>query len=481
MQTLRKSVYVVVATLLTLNLSADDNGVTSHPEPDGMTSATQQQRKDTTKTSFQFLKEYSDNEVFRKFRFGGYGEMLYKHMDYGENRYTGALYGNKKDDRHAVSIPRFVIAGDYKFNKWWQLGAEIEFESGGTGVAVEKERKENGEIEIEYEKGGEVALEQFHITATVHTAFNVRVGHIIVPVGQLNAHHEPVNFFGTSRPEGEVSIIPTTWHETGAEVFGTFGKDFYTFDYEAQIVSGLTVDGFDKYSFISEARQGLFEEDVFNCPAYVGRIDYRGVPGLRVGGSVYYLNDAGRNSTDDNYYVKFKTSVLVLSADLEYKHKYLIARGNYTQGEIGNYDKLKASNIGYTSTAGYGKELYSGNTPVASKGLTYGGEVGVNLGQIITDVFGLKKPLKIIPFARYDYYNPFYDGTATALAEVAHRQEVSSWTVGINWYALPNLVLKVDAAIRHIGTQSVFKNNGGYNTENDISVGVAYAGWFAKK
>ena len=46
------------------------------------------------------------------------------------------------------------------------------------------------------------------------TAFNVRAGHLIVPMGLTNAHHEPINFFGTSRPEGETTIIPSTWHET---------------------------------------------------------------------------------------------------------------------------------------------------------------------------------------------------------------------------------------------------------------------------
>ena len=53
---------------------------------------------------------------------------------------------------------------------------------------------------MEVEKGGEVALEQFHITRLIHPAFNVRAGHLIVPVGLTNEHHEPINFFVTSRP-----------------------------------------------------------------------------------------------------------------------------------------------------------------------------------------------------------------------------------------------------------------------------------------
>lgn len=38
-------------------------------------------------------------------------------------------------------------------------------------------------------------------------AFNVHAGHLIVPVGLTNTHHEPINFFGTSRPEGERTLL----------------------------------------------------------------------------------------------------------------------------------------------------------------------------------------------------------------------------------------------------------------------------------
>ena len=132
--------------------------------------------------------------------------------------------------RNTFAKPRFVIAGDYKFNKHWALGMEIEFEAGGVGTEYEIENTENGEYETEVEKGGEVALEQFHITYHMNNAFNVRVGHMIVPVGLTNSHHEPILFFGTVRPEGETSILPSTWHATGAEVRGQFGRRWASFD-----------------------------------------------------------------------------------------------------------------------------------------------------------------------------------------------------------------------------------------------------------
>lgn len=222
-------------------------------------------------------EETGDNDTYEKFRVGGYGEMVANFKDYGINRYWGNKIGNTKTNRNTISIPRFVVAFDYKFTPKWVLGAEIEFESGGTGAAYELENSENGDYETEIEKGGEVALEQFHITRLILPEINVRVGHLIVPVGLTNSHHEPVNFFGTSRPEGETKIIPSTWHETGLELFGTLGKGWATFDYQAMVVTGLNANGFDRKTWAGSGKTSIFEYDNFTSPAYVARVDYRGV------------------------------------------------------------------------------------------------------------------------------------------------------------------------------------------------------------
>ena len=237
-----------------------------------------------------------DTLGYDKFRFGGYGEMVANFKDYGINRFYGHQEGNAKQNHNTISIPRFVLAFDYKFTPKWILGAEIEFEYGGTGSSYELENTENGEYETEVEKGGEVALEQFHITRLIVPEFNVRAGHLIVPVGLTNAHHEPINFFGSSRPEGETTIIPCTWHETGIEFLGKFGKGYATFDYEAMIVTGLNANGFDRNKWVRDGKQGLFEGDNFTSPAYVGRLNYTGVPGLRLGGAIYYCPNTGANA-----------------------------------------------------------------------------------------------------------------------------------------------------------------------------------------
>ncbi len=418
-------------------------------------------------------KEQVNSEDDWKFRFGGYGEMLARRMDYGLNRWaTGTDVGNKKIDHNDISIPRFVLALDYKFNKKWLLGAEIEFESGGVGTAYEMEAGtggENGEYEQEFEKGGEVALEQFHITRLIVPEFNVRVGHMVLPVGLTNTHHEPINFFGTSRPEGETTIMPSTWHETGIEFYGTVGRGLGTFDYEAMIVSGPNPNGFNKYNWIKGGRQGFFESDNFTSPAYILRLDYKGVPGLRFGGSFYYSADAGKNADRLVTYDKVgKIPVKLWNIDAQYSNKYVIARANYIRGHVAHASGITSANSSYTS-----KSPYSRKGPFAAEAMTYSAEVGINLSAFFAGHFPT-----IIPFGHYEYYNTQEKGDVGQVMDA--RNQVSMWRVGLNWKPLPNLVVKADYTTRQIGTDKVF-GTGRYNSENEFAIGVAYAGWFFQK
>lgn len=412
-----------------------------------------------------------DTLGYNRFRFGGYGEMVANFKDYGINRFYGHKEGNAKQNHNTISIPRFVLAFDYKFTPKWILGAEIEFEYGGTGTSYELENTENGEYETEVEKGGEVALEQFHITRMIVPEFNIRAGHLIVPVGLTNAHHEPINFFGSSRPEGETTIIPCTWHETGIEFLGKFGKDYATFDYEAMIVTGLNANGFDRNKWIRGGKQGLFEGDNFTSPAYVARLNYTGVPGLRLGGSIYYCPNTGANSDKLITYDEIgRIPVTIYSLDAQYTNKYVTARANYLSGNIAHADQLGAKNGKLSNKSGYSR-----TTPIAKRAVSYNAEVGLNLKSIVG---GGKNFPVIYPFAQYEYYNSQEKGEGMDVMDA--RCQVSKWNFGLNWRALPNLVVKADYTTRQIGTAKVF-GTGNYNSENEFGIGIAYIGWFFKK
>ncbi len=413
-------------------------------------------------------QEAADTAGYSKFRFGGYGEMVASFKDYGINRFQ--KNGVTKERRNTVAIPRFVLAFDYKFTPKWILGAEIEFESGGTGIAYEIENSENGEYETEVEKGGEVALEQFHLTRLIVPAFNVRVGHMIVPFGLTNTHHEPINFFGTVRPESETVMLPSTWHETGLSLFGTFGSGHGVFDWQAMVVAGLNANGFDRDTWIAGGKQGFFETDNFTSPGYVARIDYRGVKGLRSGVSFYYCHNAGANSDKSQTYASDgRIPVTMASWDGQYRNRYVTVRADVVYGHIGNTASVNGKNNKLPGASPYSRLL-----PVAKNALSYGAEVGFNLGNVL----GVKKMPVIYPFARYEYFNPQKSVESPATAD--RRLEVSKWSAGVNWYALPNLVVKADYSNRQIGTSNPF-GSGPYNSENEVSIGIAYIGWFLRR
>ena len=414
-------------------------------------------------------QETKDNETvqdvypyntFEKWRIGGYSELVAAFKDYGSNRFFGHSDGNVKENRSTIAIPRATIAGDYKFNSKWIFGLEVEFESGGVGTAYELENTENGEYETEIEKGGEVALEQMHLTRLINRAFNVRVGHMVVPVGLTNSHHEPNQFFGTVRPEGETSIIPCTWHETGLELFGTIGKGYGRFDYEAQIVSGLNANGFDRNSWALGAKQGKFEQDNFTNPGYVLRVDYKGVPGLRVGGSVYYCANVGGNADKTQTYDGLgKMPVRIYDLDGQYKNKWIEARANMLYGSLTNSQVLSAKNGKLSNKSGYTRL-----TPVAHNAVSYGGEVGLKIAGLTQS----ENCPDIIPFVRYEYYNPQEKVSGNYTAE--ERLKTSMWVMGANWRATPNIVVKADYTNRKIG-------GGKYNSENEFAIGIAWTGW----
>ena len=272
------------------------------------------------------------------------------------------------------------------------------------------------------------------------------------------------------RPEGETTILPSTWHETGIEFFGTLGKGYTTFDYQVLVVAGLNANGFDRNTWVGSGKQGIFEEDNFNSPGYVFRVDYRGVPGLRVGGSFYYCANTAGNSDKPNFYEGQKAPLRIYSGDLQYKNDYVTLRANVVYGNLTNSKFISSKNVRLSNNASYSRVV-----PVAKNAASYAGEVGVNLRSIFNH--NSKVPV-IYPFVRYEYYNPQEKGEVGQTMDL--RNKVSMWVAGLNWFALPNLVVKADYTTRQIGTGKMF-GTGPYTSENEFSIGLAYVGWFFKK
>lgn len=418
-------------------------------------------KKENTSAQKQEFFDSAEDEPFEKFRFGGYGELLFQYMDYSPSRMGGAGKGATYNPRAEVSMPRFVLAFDYKFGKGWELGAEIEFEYGGTGAGIEAEYGEGIEYEYEFEKGGEVALEQFHITKTFNKAARLRMGHIIVPVGITNAYHEPINFFGTTRPEGESTIIPCTWHETGIAFLGEADiRNGHSVSYELMLVSGLDPYAFSSSNWIQDGSQKKFELTHFTNPALAARLEYSVPFGLRIGASGYYgprTADNTANTNTTNSY-EINGAVGIASADLQYTAYNLTLRANFLYGWVQDADKI--NKLRPNSILGYE------GTPVASNAISYFAEIGYDIAGACGQNWAM------IPFIRYEHYNSMLNPPQGTAADP--RYNISLVTAGLNYRPLPNLVLKADYTYRMV-------DYGNYRPEQTFSLGVAYVGWFISK
>jgi len=389
---------------------------------------------------------------------GGYGEAVYSYNFYSDawNRYKTPT--NFAGDHHSrVDLPHVVLYLGYDFGKGWSMGSEIEFEHGGVEAAVEMEDDEGGEYESEIERGGEVALEQFWLQKSFGRAFNIRAGHIVVPVGSTNRAHEPVNFFGVYRPAGDNTIIPCTWHETGLSLWGRAGD----WRYEAMIIPGLDSDRFGRETWVAGGAGSPYEFKIANSVAGAFRIDNYTVPGLRMGLSGYVGNTFSNTLSHPNENWNDVHGTLAIGAfDFDYRGYGFIARGGIIYGHLSDADRITAYNKKMRN------DSPSPKTNVASDAISVGVEAGY-------DIF---RPLRVrqgqlYVFGRYDYYDSMLRTAGGVLRyDWCGRHRIAA---GINYCPIRQIVVK--------GEYSIGLLKAPYNNEPAISLGIAYAGFFSTK
>jgi hypothetical protein len=190
---------------------------------------------------------------------GGYGEILFT-----------APVKNKGDAKNIADLQRLVLYTGYKFNDWIVLNAEIEFEHATTSSTLSNQ------------DGGEVAVEFAYMDFFFREWANARTGLVLTPMGFINEWHEPTSFYGVNRPETERRIIPTTWREIGAGLFGDITEDL---QYRAYGMVGFNAAGFNANGLRDGRQNG--SESFADDWAFVGRLDYQPLPSLLMGTSVY--------------------------------------------------------------------------------------------------------------------------------------------------------------------------------------------------
>ncbi len=136
---------------------------------------------------------------------------------------------------------------------------------------------------------GEAKVEQAWIDYLINDGVNLRAGALLIPFGRYNLYHDSDLQDLTDRPIAARDIIPTTWTESGAGLWGEFNPALGDYEdlmlgYEAYVINGLN-DSFSDTG-LGNAR-GSIETDNNNNKAFVGRLVISPSLGHEIGLSGY--------------------------------------------------------------------------------------------------------------------------------------------------------------------------------------------------
>jgi len=189
---------------------------------------------------------------------------------YGEINYNRP---NKASQNAQADLRRFVLGYQHRFDAKTKVVTELEVEHSVTSSS----------------DPGEVAVEQAYVEHQVQPNLAVRAGLFLMPAGLLNENHEPPAFFGVERNFVETAIIPSTWREGGIQLVGNLDNGL--------MVQGGISSSFDLTKWDAAATEGAesplgsIHQELALAKArdlaVFGAVNWRGMPGLLVGGSLF--------------------------------------------------------------------------------------------------------------------------------------------------------------------------------------------------
>jgi len=204
----------------------------------------------------------------------GYGEMNY-------SRPTGDAAAATAD------VARFVLGASYAFDDKTRLVSELELEHAVSSA----------------DDPGEVEVEQAYLERRLSDQVFAKAGLFLIPVGMLNENHEPTRYYGVFRNFVETAIIPTTWREGG---FAVQGNTRGGLRWDAGVSTGFNLSKWDATSTEGlEEPLGSIHQELALASAgdlsVFGALNYTGVPGLKLGASIFTGEaDQGQAGFDNN-------------------------------------------------------------------------------------------------------------------------------------------------------------------------------------
>ncbi len=178
--------------------------------------------------------------------------------------------------------------------------------------------------EIEFEEGGkEIAIEFASIDVEFHPLVNFRGGIILNPIGAFNQNHDGPKWEFTDRPISATQMLPGTFSNAGAGLFGKKYSGKWMIGYEAYFSGSFDnsiIENSENKTFLPAAKDNeeRFEEINSGLPLFTGKIAIRnskiGELGLSYMGGVYnkYQDDGVIIDTKrrvDVYAIDFNTTL----------------------------------------------------------------------------------------------------------------------------------------------------------------------------
>ena len=332
---------------------------------------------------------------------------------------------NKPDAQPGtLDFHRFVLLFGHSFSDRIQFWSELELEHAFVEGAGES---------------GELELEQAYLDFLLKPWLNVRAGIMLAPVGLINERHEPPTFNGVERPFVDTVILPSTWFDSGAGVFGDLGNGFV---YKAYVMSSLDASRFGAEEGLRDGRQKAFKSVAQN-PAYTGRLEYHGLPGMSLGGS-FWTGRSGFATPGIN------PRVNVVEFDGRAGVSRFDFRGQFAQVTM---DQTAQLNSLLQRTAGINP-----NIAQRMRGAYFEGAV---------HLFPRWYRHDLVAFARYEDFD-----TQNKMAPgflPLNEFDRTAWVLGLTYFPEPDVALKFDYTI--LSNQSSF-----IKARDSLNLGVGW--WF---
>jgi hypothetical protein len=327
-----------------------------------------------------------------------------------------AVVHDKKDsgESNRFDALRAVLYAGYKFTDHIVFNSEIEFEHGTTNAT-------------ESSSGGSVSVEFAALDFLFRDEINARGGLLLIPMGFLNEMHEPPFYYGVNRPVVEQLIIPSTWREGGA---GLFGRVADVVEYKLYAVTSMNAAGFDDSGLRGGRQNGnrALAEDI----AFVGRLDFEPIPELLLGGSVF-VGNTGQDQEFVNGTVELPNSRLILwEAHSQLQARGLRGRVLFTMAHL---DDARPLTLALRPS---GSNDIAATEAIADDMLGVYGELGYDVMQWIAPDTGWT----VEPFVRAEYIDTQHAMPRDFSAD--ETNELRIYTAGISAKPIPNVVLKID-------------------------------------